>query len=264
MTSILRSESMMIQSSTSSVVSYSPSPQQQQQAYQIEWNTKASGKWISRTKRYIQFRYGYVNMDAIHNGKYGSDCRGQEHEIIFIWSITSGKRRIIVNGQEIYYTISKKKVEKKCNITFIMPNTNHHTIELIAHASYPILKTTSKNNFHQFDMILNGCSFFQLPHIYELGCNPMIMITMKESAPNNNMKNTPKEEYNNDGIGGLGGDDILDDKLSSYDYSIYNDDDSDDDNETWETNNSEDYSYRNIGIEKKRNIMKMETSCCSF
>lgn len=60
--------------------------------YQIEFTCVASGKHIAATKRRLKWRFGFPNQDALSNGKTGIDCRGEEHEVSVVWSVTSGKK----------------------------------------------------------------------------------------------------------------------------------------------------------------------------
>lgn len=40
-------------------------------------------------------------------GRTGVDCRGEEHDIVVIWSVTSGKRQVYMDGTEIHFSSSR-------------------------------------------------------------------------------------------------------------------------------------------------------------
>jgi hypothetical protein len=251
--------------------------------YQIAWSYQETGKWISRTKRCVQFRYGYASKKAIHNSLSGVDCHhSDEHEatllevrdITLIWSIISKKRRVIVDGQEIPDSrILLCQVTKfRCDVTFSMPTTQRYqdVIQLIAHdtTTYPpvsllwsTLRTKPKNDCRPFDMLLNGCSFFQFPHYYEIDqpSSPAIPMTTPETKEYDREHNVTSTTYNtNHDTTGRRSGDVLVNRLSSYDSSsIYH---SDSDHDLWDVE-SEDYSYRHIGRQKQRDIVE---SCHSF
>ena len=45
------------------------------------------------------------------------ECRGEEHEVVLIWSVTAGKRSLLHNGVEILYAHSRgSKFEHSWNI----------------------------------------------------------------------------------------------------------------------------------------------------
>jgi hypothetical protein len=52
-------------------------------------------------------RFGFPNKQALDEGKTGVDCRGEEHDIVIIWSITSGKRQVYFDGNEVHFSTSR-------------------------------------------------------------------------------------------------------------------------------------------------------------
>ena len=73
-------------------------PQQEPVFYQVNDSKKSLGKIHSKSKRHIIWKFGIANQSALSMGKFGFECRGQEYEIQLIWSIASGKQRIIVKN----------------------------------------------------------------------------------------------------------------------------------------------------------------------
>ena len=131
--------------------------------YQIEWASTASGKRLSATKRRVHFRFGFSNRDAIANGLTGNECRGEEHEVSLTWSLTSGKSLVIFDGQQVHFSVGRRgdaKFETSWSIQ------GGHMLKIVAHAALPLRATPG---FKQFDLMLDGLSYFAMPRIFELG-----------------------------------------------------------------------------------------------
>lgn len=75
--------------------------------YQIDFSAVAAGKRVSSSKRKIRWRFGFANQQAVRDGLTGMDCRGEEHEVSIVWSITSGKRRIHMDGKEVHFATNR-------------------------------------------------------------------------------------------------------------------------------------------------------------
>lgn len=132
-------------------------------AYQVDWSHEQSGKKIAATKRRVKFSFGFSNREAIEKGCSGMDCRGEEHEVILVWSLTSGKRLVLADGQEIHFStgkITENLFETSWTIA------GGHNIKLTAYATPPL---RSPPGFRQFDLTIDGMSYFNMPKIYQLG-----------------------------------------------------------------------------------------------
>jgi len=153
-------------------------------AYQIDRQLTHKGKMIAGTKRRVYWKFGFADRDALSLGDKSSiDCRGQEHEIVFVWSLTSGKQLLLADGHEVHWgkTRSFEKFEK----TWKMDGTaggggggGGHEIKVVAHASSPLLfdnnstnatSSSSSKQFKQYDLIVDGISFSDMPQICDLG-----------------------------------------------------------------------------------------------
>jgi len=130
--------------------------------YGIDHTCNATGKRIAATKRRIQFSFGFSDADAIAEGWSGPECRGEEHKVEFIWSLTSGKHIISTDGNEVHHSVSKR-VETKFEFSWTI--AGNHIIKIVAHAA-PAL---GNPGFRQFNLLVDGCSYFDMPRIYELG-----------------------------------------------------------------------------------------------
>ncbi|KAL3772759.1 hypothetical protein ACHAWO_004121 [Cyclotella atomus] len=127
--------------------------------YQINYRSKRSGKHITVTKRRVTFLFGFSNADAIASGLTEGECRGQEHEVVLIWSHVSGKRQVFMDGREIHASkaaMGNTKFEHAWGL-------GCHVLKLVANAS------PSNDGSRQFDLLLDGMSFFQFRQIYQLG-----------------------------------------------------------------------------------------------
>jgi len=153
--------------------------------YAVDWMNQASGKRVSATKRRVRFRFGFSDSEAIQAGETGPACRGEEHEVILVWSLTSGKKLVTMDGEEIHFSCGGKLTENNFETTWTM--AGGHIVKLIAHAAPPLFPTPG---FKQYDLLLDGCSYFNFAKIFELGTkkNNMSMVVRN---------NGYNETYNN-------------------------------------------------------------------
>ena len=79
----------------------------------------------------------------------GTDCRGEEHDVTFVWSISSGKRTIIFDGQEVHFSSSRSGI---FDYSWTLKNTNH-VLKIVAHATPPMSTTPG---FRQYDFFVDG------------------------------------------------------------------------------------------------------------
>lgn len=110
---------------------------------------------------HLSRRFGFTNQDALAAGETGTACRGEEHDITLIWSITSGKRLVLADGQEVHYSNSRSQV-----FDFSWTMRGNHVLKVIAHVTTPM---NAPHNFRQYDFFVDGMSFFSMPKVYRLG-----------------------------------------------------------------------------------------------
>jgi hypothetical protein len=132
--------------------------------YQIDCQIAASGKRVSATKRRVGFRFGFSNREAVAKGCTGTDCRGEEHEINLVWSLTSGKRTVTADGHEVHFSAGRR--DTKFETSWSM--AGGHIMKLVAYAAPPLFPQPGVI-FRQYDLQIDGLSFFEIPRIYELG-----------------------------------------------------------------------------------------------
>jgi len=129
--------------------------------YQIDFTSVASGKKIAGTKRRIRWRFGFPNREALDAGETGTSCRGEEHDVTIVWSITSGKRLILADGQEVHYSMARG-----AKMEFSWTMRGNHVLKVVANATSQMSQTPG---FRQYDLFIDGQSFFTMPKVYELG-----------------------------------------------------------------------------------------------
>ncbi len=136
--------------------------------YQIGFNVQNAGKQMSTSKRIIHFRFGFANPQALASGLAGVDCRGQEHDLSITWSITGGKRLITLDGREIQYSAGKRSnTARRADIVEAAWRMADHVFELKCYAYKPKEKRNPK--WKQYNLTIDGRSFFELPEIFDLG-----------------------------------------------------------------------------------------------
>ena len=110
-------------------------------------------------------RWGIASKSALESGRKGAECRGEEHEIVLVWSVTSGKKIILMDGNTIYSSTGKRTESK-----FVWFSSDCD-ICIIAYAAPPIMP---KPDWKQFEFLLRGKSFDLLPQIFQLGITSSI------------------------------------------------------------------------------------------
>jgi hypothetical protein len=108
-------------------------------------------------------RFGFANTEALDSGETGTACRGEEHDVTLVWSVTSGKRLILADGHEVHYSNIRGQ-----QFEFSWTMKGNHVLKVIAYAAPPINPIP---NFRQYDFFVDGQSFFTMPKVYRLGLN---------------------------------------------------------------------------------------------
>jgi len=129
--------------------------------YQIDFSVTAAGKRVASTKRRVRWRFGFPNPSAMQEGAAGTDCRGEEHDIEVVWSITSGKRQVMMDTKQIHYSNNRAGT-----LDHSWTTRGNHVIKVLCHASPPL---SAVPGFRQYELLIDGQSFFNMPKVYELG-----------------------------------------------------------------------------------------------
>ncbi len=148
--------------------------------YQIDYSVKNTSKTFGFSKKKVTFKFGIGNPTAVASGQQGADCRGSEHEIIFTWSLNSGKRQIMCDGKDVHYSETGQNGWTADQVF------QHHFQLRVAGLSGPLrahLITQPANrdvpHIKPFDLRLNGVSYFSMPQIYQLGTPQMVVRPVK-------------------------------------------------------------------------------------
>ncbi|KAL7508614.1 hypothetical protein ACHAXN_009506 [Cyclotella atomus] len=132
--------------------------------YQIDFAAVKCGKMVAASKRRIRFKFGYTNVEALSTGATGTDCRGSEHDITITWSLSSGKQSVVLDGKEMYFDVGDTS---KVKCTF--KDKDEHTLQVMAHAAPMSTKSNPDPDWRQYDLLIDGISYFRYPKIYQLG-----------------------------------------------------------------------------------------------
>ena len=176
--------------------------------YQIDFQVDNKGRHLDSTKRKIVWKFGFAHPPTVFPHLYdkdenymgenapdecaphrkGAECRGREHEIILVWSILTNKAHIYVNSKEIFRMDSP--YEDYINLNpftgsfrrgFNLPNAKYngnHRVDIRCYARTPIgakdmIVDDAGGKFRQYELTIDGLSFFSMPKLYELGTNKM-------------------------------------------------------------------------------------------
>jgi hypothetical protein len=141
-------------------------------SYQIDCQTTKKGKMIAGTKRRICWKFGFSNRDAVRRGLSGTDCRGEEHEVVFVWSLTSGKKFVLADGHEVHWSKQSLFSETfdgawQCSWQSQMAGAKRE-LTVVAHARKNN-SSVADGGFRNFDLLIDGVSFSDMPQMFELG-----------------------------------------------------------------------------------------------
>jgi len=123
--------------------------------YQVKFTCRHTGRYISSTKRKLTWHFGFL-VDFSN----GTD-REQDHEIELVWSIKSGKTVLFWNGQDITHLFPIPRGTSRAPpslVEFTWHSSTGENFEIIARISPP-------ENKPQYDLLIDGVSFFKLPSL---------------------------------------------------------------------------------------------------
>ncbi|GMI07030.1 hypothetical protein TrRE_jg3487 [Triparma retinervis] len=130
----------------------------QHPSYQVDFVAQNTGRRVALTKRRVRWRFGYPNAKALEDGKTGIEARGEEHEVSLVWSLTSGKKSVVFDNQEVHSSDSRAST-----FEFTWSRSNLHVYKIVAHA------TGTGPGGRQYDLLVDGQSYFNMPKVFELG-----------------------------------------------------------------------------------------------
>ena len=141
--------------------------------YQIDHTVTGTGKTIGLTKKRITFKFGFANPKSLSEGLSGSGCRGSEHEVVFLLSLSSGKRHVMLDGREIHFS-QTASWERSFDFPFSIRVAGMGSVQarLIA---------DNAPGAKPFDLLINDMSYFRFSKIYELGTPSMRVSQVRQS-----------------------------------------------------------------------------------
>jgi hypothetical protein len=128
------------------------------QAYAIDAELMNKGRRFALTKRRVRFSFGFGNKSALESGACGQSCRGEEHQVVLVWSLTSGKQRVLADGIEVHFARCGFTDRMDCQWTM----KNGHVVRVVGRRGL-------KGDLSLFDLIIDGLSYWKMPQIYQLG-----------------------------------------------------------------------------------------------
>jgi len=141
--------------------------------YYIDHTVKNTAKVLGASKKRVTFKFGVASAKALEEGMVGAHCRGSEHEIVFIWSLTSGKRHVMADGKAVHSSESRKNgwtTDTEWQHVFNL-NVSSFGVFRAHIITQPAPQGT---NMRPFDLRLNGVSFFKFNQIFQLGTPAMM------------------------------------------------------------------------------------------
>ena len=160
-------------------------------AYQVDFAAVNCGKIVASSKRNIRFKFGYTDMDALSSGKRGNDCRGAEHEVLVDWSISSGKQAIVFDSHEVFFDVGASTQTK---IKYSWKDPLGHILEVKIHAANMSAKQHPDPEWRQYDLFIDGVSFFRMPKIFEIGVGLKEAYKLAPSLPRDNSHYSPQDK----------------------------------------------------------------------
>lgn len=130
---------------------------QKNAVYQVDCLMHSKGKRVAASKRRIRWRFGFSDTQSMSKGLSGIDCRGEEHEVVMVWSLTSGKQLILADGCEVHFASARLRDKFECSWT------------MKGNIEVKVVASLFASAGRQFDLFLNGQSFWDMPKIFELG-----------------------------------------------------------------------------------------------
>lgn len=161
--------------------------------YQIDYQIKGAGKTLGITKKRVTWKFGFANDEALGQGFSGSQCRGSEHEVNFVWSLASGKRQIIVDGKEAHYSetgMNGWTSDRTFQHHFNLYSPNYGTVRCHLITLPPNHDAPGGNR--PFQLKVNGVNFFDFCQVFQLGTQAMIV----RPAPGNRKSGRSSDDVN--------------------------------------------------------------------
>ena len=159
--------------------------------YQVDYSVQNAAKTLGFSKKRVTFKFGFADKAAIQAGQMGPQCRGSEHEIIFIWSLASGKRQILCDNKDVHFSATGQNgwtYDKAWQHVFTLRDSRNQSYRVLF-LSQPAAKDIP--NHHPFDIKIGGLSYFQFNPIYQLGTPQMVVGQAPSSSHHHSGRDSP-------------------------------------------------------------------------
>ncbi|GAX10762.1 hypothetical protein FisN_14Lh282 [Fistulifera solaris] len=141
--------------------------------YQIDYAVTNAAKTLGFSKKKVSFKFGFANL-AAPSGSTGAACRGSEHEVVFIWSLASGKRQLLLDGKDVHYSESGQNgwtSDRAWQHSFPLHDAALRQTLKVHFISQPVSKDIPDSR--PFDLRVGGISYFSFNQIFQLGTTAM-------------------------------------------------------------------------------------------
>jgi hypothetical protein len=148
--------------------------------YQIDYNVKNTAKTLGFSKKKVIFKFGIANPDSIQQGMTGAHCRGSEHELVFLWSLKTGKRQLLLDNKDVHFSESGQNgwtTDRAWQHVFQVRDATTGGTFRCHFISQPVNKEVPGSR--PFDLRVSGVSYFSFNQIFQLGTAAM---TAREQA----------------------------------------------------------------------------------
>lgn len=100
------------------------------------------------------------NVSALQQGKSGEGCRGEEHIVQLIWSLKSGKTKLLWDRVDMSSILGGEPKHEVVDASW--KTSSGQTVSMVAHAD-------QKEGVRQFNLVVDGMDFSSLPTVHQLG-----------------------------------------------------------------------------------------------
>lgn len=144
--------------------------------YQVDYSVQNAAKTLGFSKKRISFKFGFANQSSLSQGLTGPACRGSEHELVFVWSLKTGKRQLLFDNKNLHFSESGMN-------GWTQDRTFQHVFHFRDNATRANIKATftsqpvtqnSTQGTRPFNLSIGGISYFDFNQIYLLGTDGMI------------------------------------------------------------------------------------------
>lgn len=143
--------------------------------YQIDYSIQNAAKTLGFSKKKVLFKFGFANERSVTSGLTGPACRGSEHELLFIWSLSTGKRQLLLNNKDLHYSESGQNgwtSDRTWQHEFTLRDSAGGTFR-ITFVTQPVNRDIP--DCRPFDLRIGGISYFRFNKIFQLGTPEMIV-----------------------------------------------------------------------------------------